>query len=70
MPAGSQAERKLAVKLEEAEWWRKPPVATRKLLNASGVAELHLLEMRDKMDEMVELMVLMSTGHVELHTAR
>ena len=33
------------------------------------VAELHLLEMHDKMDEMVELMVLMSTGHVESHTA-
>ena len=69
MPAENQAERKLAVKLEEAEWWQKPPVATRKLLNARGVAELHLLEMRDKMDEMVELMVLMSTGHVEPHTA-
>ena len=50
-------------------WWTNPPVATRKLLNAGGVAELHLLEMRDKMDEMVELMVLMSTGHVEPHTA-
>lgn len=50
MPAGNQAERKLAVKLEEAEWWQKPPVATRKLLNAGGVAELHLLEMHDKMD--------------------
>ena len=31
------------------------------------VAELHLLEMHDKMDEMVELMVLMSTGQVEPH---
>ena len=50
MPAGNQAERKLAVKLGEAEWWQKPPVATRKLLNAGGVAELHLLEMHDKMD--------------------
>ena len=50
-------------------WWKNPPVATRKLRHVRGVAELHLLEMRDKMDEMVELMVLMSTGHVESHTA-
>ena len=36
----------------------------------SGVAELHLLEMHDKMVKMVVVMVLMSTGHVEPHTAR
>ena len=49
-------------------WWKHPPVATRKLLHVRGVAELHLLEMHDKMVKMVELMVLMSTGHVEPHT--
>ena len=38
-------------------------------VQAGGVAELHLLEMHDKMDQMVELMVPMSTGHVESHTA-
>ena len=38
-------------------------------VQAGGVAELHLLEMHDKMVKMDGLMVLMSTGHVESHTA-
>ena len=50
MPDGNQAERKLAVKLEEAEWWQKPPVLRRERHHVHGVAELHLLEMHDKMD--------------------
>ena len=69
MPAGNQAERKLAVKLEEVGWWQKPPVLRRERLHAGGVTEIRLVEMHDKMDKMVELMVLMSTGHVESHTA-
>ena len=69
MPAGNQAERKLAVKLEEVEWWQKPPVLRRERHHVHGVTEIRLVEMHDKMDKMVELMVLMSTGHVESHTA-
>ena len=69
MPAGNQAERKLAVKLEEVEWWQKPPVLRRERHYVHGVTEIRLVEMHDKMDKMVELMVLMSTGHVESHTA-
>ena len=69
MPAGNQAERKLAVKLEEVEWWQKPPVLRRERLHAGGVTEIRLVEMHDKMDKMVELMVLMSTGQVEPHIA-
>jgi len=69
MPAGNQAEHKLTVKLEEAEWWQKPPVLSRERLHAGGVAEIHLLETHDKMDEMVEWMVPMSTGQVEPHIA-
>ena len=38
-------------------------------VQAGGVAELHLLETHDKMDEMVEWMVPMSTGQVEPHIA-
>jgi len=33
------------------EWWINPPVATRKLLHAGGVAEIRLFEKHDKMDE-------------------
>ena len=40
MPAGNQAERKLAVKLEEVEWWQKPPVLRRERLHAGGVTEI------------------------------
>ena len=57
------------MKLEEVEWWQKPPVLRRERLHAGGVTEIRLVEMHDKMDKMVELMVLMSTGHVESHTA-
>jgi len=67
MPAGNQAEHKLTVKLEEAEWWQKPPVLSCERLHAGGVAEIHLLETHDKMDEMVEWMVPMSTGQVQPH---
>ena len=35
----------------------------------AAVAEIHLLEMHDKMDEMVEWMVPMTTGQVEPHIA-
>ena len=69
MPAGKQAERKMAVKLEEAEWWQTPPVLRRERLHVDGVAEIHLLETHDKMDEMVEWMVPKSTGQVEPHIA-
>ena len=31
-------------------WWKNPPVAMWKLLHVGGVAELHLIEMDDKMD--------------------
>ena len=34
------------------------------------VAEIRRFEMHDKMYKMVEVMVLMGTGQVELHTAR
>ena len=70
MPAETHIKPKLAVKLEKAEWWQQPPVLRRELLHAGSVAELHLLEMHDKMVKMDGLMVLMSTGHVESHTAR
>ena len=69
MPARNQPESKLSVKLEEAEWWQKPPVLSCERLHAGGVAEIHLLETHDKMDEMVEWMVPMSTGQVEPHIA-
>ena len=46
---------------------KNPPVATRKLLNTGGVAEILLLETHDKMDKMAEWMVPMSTGQVEPH---
>ena len=62
MPAGNQAEDKLAVKLEEAEWWQKPPVLSRERLHAGGVAEIRLVEMHDKMGKTVVVMVPMSTG--------
>ena len=68
-----QAERhiksKAKVNLEEAGWWQEPPVRRRERLHAGGVAELHLLEMHDKMDKMVEWMVPKSTGQVEPHIA-
>ena len=32
-------------------WWTNPPVATRKLLHAGGVAEIRLLKEHDKMNE-------------------
>ena len=67
MPAGNQAERKLAVKLEEVEWWQKPPVLRRERLHAGGVTEIRLVEMHDKMDKM---MVWMSTGQVDLTHCR
>ena len=38
-------------------------------VHASGVAEILLLETHDKMDEMAEWMVPMSTGQVEPHIA-
>ena len=44
------------------EWWTNPPVATRKLLHAGGVAEIRLVEMHDKMGKTVVVMVPMSTG--------
>ena len=69
MPAGKQAERKLAVKLEEAEWWQKPPVLRRERHHVHGVAEIRLLEMHEEMIKMVEVMVPMDTGQVESHTA-
>ena len=62
MPAGKQAERKLAVKLEEAEWWQKPPVLRRERHHVHGVAEIRLVEMHDKMGKTVVVMVPMSTG--------
>ena len=49
-------------------WWKNPPVATRKLLHADGVAEIQLVEMHDKMDKMGEVMVPISTSQVEPHT--
>ena len=49
MPAGKQAERKLAVKLGKAEWWQKPPVLRRERHHVRGVAEPRLMEMHDKM---------------------
>ena len=69
MPAGKQAERKLAVKLEEVEWWQKPPVLRRERLHAGGVTEIRLVEMHDKMHKMVEWMVPKSPGQVEPHIA-
>ena len=69
MPAGKQAERKLAVKLEEVEWWQKPPVLRRERHHVHGVTEIRLVEMHDKMDKMVEWMVPKSTGQVEPHIA-
>ena len=69
MPAGKQAERKLAVKLEEVEWWQKPPVLRRERHHVHGVTEIRLVEMHDKMHKMVELMVPKSTGQVEPHIA-
>ena len=54
MPAGKQAEPKLAVKLEEVEWWQKPPVLRRERHHVHGVTEIRLVEMHDKMHKMVE----------------
>ena len=50
MPSESNIKPNLAVKLGKAEWWQEPPVLRRELLHVRGVAELHLLEMHDKMD--------------------
>ena len=50
MPSESNIKPNLAVKLGKAERWQEPPVLRRELLHVRGVAELHLLEMHDKMD--------------------
>ena len=69
MTAETHVETNLAVKLEKAERWQEPPVLRRERLHAGGVAEIRLLEMHEEMIKMVEVMVPMSTGHVEPHTA-
>ena len=62
MPAETHIETNLAVKLEKAERWQEPPVLLREPLHAGGVAEIRLLEGRDKNDKMIKMMVLMSTS--------
>ena len=63
MTVGTRVKSKVkVVKLEEAERRQEPPVSRRELLHAHSVAEIHLLERRDKMDKMVKVMVPMSTG--------
>jgi len=67
MPAETHIETNLVVKLEKAERWQEPPVLLREASMPVAVAEILLLETHDKMDEMAEWMVPMSTGQVEPH---
>ena len=69
MPAETHIETNLVVKLEKAERWQEPPVLLREASMPVAVAEILLLETHDKMDEMAEWMVPMSTGQVEPHIA-
>jgi hypothetical protein len=52
MPAERRVECKENVKSEEAGWWQQPPVILRERLHVGEVAELHLIEMDDKIDKM------------------